>query len=66
MRSQIQAMILEMMERNPLVTQQSIANELGVSRRYVAKIIEELKEKELIKRIGASRYGGKWQVIKKN
>jgi len=60
--SQIDMRILELITSNPKVTQHSIANELGVSRRYVETRIEILKENGQIKRIGG-RKNGQWQVV---
>lgn len=55
--------ILEAAVENPRVTTSDLAAALGVSRRTVAKRIAVLKEKRLIRRIGADR-GGYWEVLK--
>ena len=55
--------ILEAAAENPRVTTSELAAALGVSRRTVAKHIAVLKEKGLIRRIGADR-GGYWEVLK--
>ena len=49
------------MLNNPLITTQEIADELGISRRAVAKQIANMGEKGLITRIGPDK-GGYWQV----
>ena len=54
--------ILTLILNNPQITTQEIADELGISRRAVAKQIANMGEKGLITRIGPNK-GGYWQVV---
>ena len=53
--------ILTLLLKDSQITTQEIANELGISRRAVAKQITNLRKKGLISRIGPDK-GGYWQV----
>ncbi|MBR4114480.1 MAG: HTH domain-containing protein [Bacteroidales bacterium] len=53
--------ILALLLKDSQITTQEIANELGISRRAVAKQITNLRKKGLISRIGSDK-GGYWQV----
>ena len=53
--------ILALLLKDSQITTQEIANELGISRRAVAKQITNLRKKGLISRIGPDK-GGYWQV----
>ena len=52
---------IEIARNTELKKIQEIANELGISRRAVAKQITNLRKKGLISRIGPDK-GGYWQV----
>jgi len=60
--SQVDAKIVELMTQRPQITLVSIANALGISKRYVTKRISLLKERSQIKRVGGRKVG-QWQVI---
>ena len=53
--------LLTLLLKDSQITTQEIANELGISRRAVAKQITNLRKKGLISRIGPDK-GGYWQV----
>ena len=53
--------ILTLLLKDSQITTQEIANELGISRRAVAKQIANMSKKGLISRIGPDK-GGYWQV----
>lgn len=54
--------ILRIIMKNPKVTQISIANKLDISEKTVKRNIAKLKEKGIIKRIGADK-NGYWKVL---
>ena len=53
--------IIEIIRNQPDISQESIGNQLGISRRIVQKYINILKNSERIVRIGGKRYGH-WQI----
>ncbi len=55
--------IIELIEGNPFITTQKIADSLGISRRAIAKTIAKLQQKGLLQRIGPDK-GGYWQILK--
>lgn len=55
-------LILKLMKENPLISYDEIARKLGKSRATISRKIAELKERGIIKRIGADK-NGKWQVL---
>jgi ATP-dependent DNA helicase RecG len=55
--------IIELIEGNPFITTQKIADSLGISRRAIAKTIAKLQQKGLLQRIGPDK-GGYWQIQK--
>ena len=54
--------IIERMAENPAITTQELANELGVSRRTIAKHVKQLQMNGLVMRIGPDK-GGHWEVV---
>jgi len=54
--------IIQLIKDNPYIIQEEIAEKLGLSRRGVEWNIQQLKQKGLIKRVGADK-GGKWEVL---
>ena len=56
--------IIERMAENPAVTTQTLADELGVSRRTIAKHVKLLQSKGIVKRVGPDK-GGHWEVLNK-
>ena len=59
-----QTKILSAIEQNPSVSQEGIAQVVGINRANVAKNLKKLVEMGLVKRIGPDR-GGHWEVVKK-
>ncbi len=57
--------ILELLEKNPKMTQKLLMEELDLSRKQVQKEIKELQEHGVLVREGSNR-GGKWRVRKMN
>lgn len=54
--------ILKLMSKNATISAREISQNLGISHRKTQSNIAILKEKERIKRIGASK-GGYWQIV---
>lgn len=55
--------ILSLIESNPKVTVQEMAEAMGMNKRNAQKHVNALVEEGLIQRIGAAR-GGHWEIIK--
>ena len=55
--------ILEIIKKNPAVTQSYLAQETGLTRRGVEWNLKQLKQKGIIKRIGPDK-GGHWEIDK--
>ncbi len=56
--------ILALIEQNPVTTYEEMTEKTGKSRRTISRIITELKEKNIIARIGSDKTGH-WEIIKK-
>jgi ATP-dependent DNA helicase RecG len=56
--------ILSIINENPFVTQKQLIDATGLSRRGVEWQLKQLKEKGLIRRIGADK-GGHWEIVEK-
>ena len=54
--------ILSIINENPFVTQNQLIDLTGLSRRGVEWQLKQLKEKGLIRRIGADK-GGYWEIV---
>lgn len=54
--------ILDMIRSDATITTQAMADNLGISRRAIAKAIAKLQEKGLIRRIGPDK-GGHWEMV---
>ena len=54
--------IIERMADNPAITTQELADELGVSRRTIAKHVKQLQMRGFVMRIGPDK-GGHWEVV---
>ena len=52
-----------MVINNPNITQSEIAEKLNITKVTVNRNINKLKEKNIIKRIGANK-NGHWEIIK--
>ena len=55
--------ILSLIESNPKVTVQEMAEAMGMNKRNAQKHVNTLVEEGLVQRIGAAR-GGHWEIIK--
>ena len=55
--------ILELILKNPKITQKEMVLETGKSRRTVQRIMETLRDdKKYIRRVGGKRYGS-WEIL---
>ena len=54
--------IIALMRENKSITQNAIAEKLGITRNYVAKMTMALTARHLIRRVGSDR-GGHWEVM---
>lgn len=52
-----QEKILNLINKNPSITQTQIANALGLTRDGISYNIKQLKDKGIIKRVGATKNG---------
>lgn len=57
-----QKKILEAIENNPNITQEELAEIVGITRKSIISNMNKLQENGLIKRIGADK-NGHWQII---
>ncbi|MBP5542356.1 MAG: winged helix-turn-helix transcriptional regulator [Bacteroidales bacterium] len=55
--------IIELIKANASITTQQMADQLGISRRAVAKAIAKLQAEDRIRRVGPDK-GGHWEVLK--
>ena len=55
--------IIDFIAANKDITTQEMAENLGISRRAVAKQIAKLQENNIIRRVGADK-GGYWEIVK--
>lgn len=60
----IQSKVLLLLQDNPKMTAQGIADTLGKSRRQIERVISQLKRDGKLKRVGANK-NGDWIVIKR-
>lgn len=51
-----------MIQSNSKITTQKMADELGITRRAVAKQIAMLQAKNIIRRVGPDK-GGHWEIV---
>ena len=56
-----QKKILEVIKNNPQITQEELANVIGLTRKSINSNMKKLQENGLLKRIGADK-NGYWQV----
>ena len=54
--------IIELIREDAVITTQKMADNIGISRRAVAKAIAKLQAEGIIRRVGPDK-GGHWQVI---
>ena len=55
--------VLDEIIKNPYITQVQLSEIIGISRRSIAKHISNLKEKQVITRVGSDRKGY-WEILK--
>lgn len=53
--------IIESIKENPYITNDELVDKLDISKRTVARLLSNLKNKDLIKRVGPTK-GGYWKV----
>jgi len=56
--------ILNLMQHNPTITAQQLANAVGISKRRIESNISYLKQAGVIERIGPAK-GGRWKIIER-
>ncbi len=56
--------ILNEISKNPSITQMELSKTLNITRRAIVKIMENLKEKDILKRIGSDKKGY-WKINKR-
>jgi ATP-dependent DNA helicase RecG len=59
-----QEKILELIQKNPLVSSKKLSIEIGISQRKIEENIRKLKQMERITRVGSSRTGH-WELMRK-
>ena len=55
--------ILRLIAGNPSISADKMGKELGITARQVERLIATLKQKKLLRRIGANK-SGHWEIIK--
>ena len=56
------AIILKMLSENPKITQPNLAKKTGISARTISRIISNLRDSGVIRRVGSDR-AGYWKII---
>jgi predicted HTH transcriptional regulator len=56
--------VLRMIQENPMISAQEMADKIKLSSRAVEKSLSKLKNSNIITRIGSAK-GGRWELIKK-
>ena len=59
-----QELILDFIQKEPIISAKELSKFVGISPRKIEVNISKLKNKGLLRRIGADR-GGHWEVVKK-
>ena len=57
-----QQKILDEIKENPFVTQEELAQIIGLSRKSIIQNMKKLQENGLLKRVGADK-NGRWEVL---
>ena len=57
-----QQKIIDSIKNNPYITQEELAEIVGIARLNIIKNMKKLQEQNIIKRIGADK-NGYWQII---
>ena len=55
--------ILALIEQNPSITYEEMTEKTGKSRRTISRLITELKERNIIARVGSDKTGH-WEIVK--
>lgn len=55
--------ILALIEQNPSITYEELTEKTGKSQRTISRLITELKEKNIIARVGSDKTGY-WEIVK--
>lgn len=55
--------ILALIEHNPSITYEEMTEKTGKSRRTISRVITELKNNNIIARIGSDK-SGYWEIVK--
>ena len=58
-----QQKIIDTINKNPYVTQEELADIIGITKKSITANMKKLQDSGLIKRIGANK-NGHWQVVK--
>ena len=56
--------IIDSIKNNPYITQEELAEIVGIARLNIIKNMKKLQEQNIIKRIGADK-NGYWQIVDK-
>ena len=59
-----QQKIIDSIKNNPYITQEELAEIVGIARLNIIKNMKKLQEQNIIKRIGADK-NGYWQIVDK-
>ena len=54
--------ILDIVKKNPDISQEAIASELGIARETVNRNMKKLQERNVLKRLGADK-NGRWEIV---
>ena len=57
-----QKKILEEIKKNPFVTQEELAEIVGITRKSIIENMKKLQNQKIIKRVGADK-NGHWEII---
>ena len=60
--SELEKIVLQSITEEPTISKYRIAENVGRSHRTIQRVLDSLKEKGLIRRIGGTK-GGHWEVI---
>ncbi|MDE6069081.1 MAG: winged helix-turn-helix transcriptional regulator [Treponemataceae bacterium] len=54
--------MLGLVKKNPDISQEAIASELGIARETVNRNMKKLQERNVLKRLGADK-NGLWEIV---
>lgn len=58
-----QQKIIEVIKENPFITQEELAQIIGLSRKSIIQNMKKLQDNGLLKRVGADK-NGHWEIVK--